>query len=116
MSCKVQLDPVNASTWKADCHRISTSGSPGTINPVYNIPDYGCVGDDSTDNATCFTNASAAVNSYVGPGIPTLYCEMGPGDKAYKSSAGLLLNIPVEVRGGCTIDYSGTGDAIRLEV
>lgn len=28
-SCKVQLDPVNASTWKADCHPISTTGGGG---------------------------------------------------------------------------------------
>lgn len=34
VSCKVNLDPTNASTWKADCHPNATSGGGTTTNAV----------------------------------------------------------------------------------
>lgn len=91
---------------------------PLLINPaIFNIKNYGCVADDVTDNSTCFTNASAAVNAYSGPGIPVLDCTMAAGDIAFKTnSAGLVFNIPARLEGNCTIDagVGVTGPVVQI--
>ncbi|HVX14821.1 MAG TPA: hypothetical protein VHC22_26765 [Pirellulales bacterium] len=42
--------------------------TPGTL-PVYNVLDYGAIGDGTTDNTTAFINAINAIQSSGGPGI-----------------------------------------------
>jgi hypothetical protein len=91
-----------------------TGGLANAVGPVFNITTYGCKADDSTDNAACFASAAAAVNAYSGPGIPTLTCDMGPGDIAYKSTGAIAFTKPATLKGSCTIDYTGSGDVVTL--
>jgi hypothetical protein len=69
-ACKVQPDPVNASTWKADCHQMTTSPSGGTVtsfsagtlSPLFTTS----VATATTTPALTFSLSNAAANTVFG--------------------------------------------------
>lgn len=72
-----------------------TGGSPA----LFDVRNYGWVGDNSTDNCgTPVTTLLAAVNGYTGAGTPQVGIYPHTGDSAYKlASCALVFNIPVAI-------------------
>lgn len=81
---------------------------------TYDLADYGAVADDSVDNCKAVTEFVADVSTYSGNGVVEAKCSMPKAGKAYKTSCGFVFTKPVNFHGGCTIDYSGTGDVVTL--
>lgn len=118
-----QLDPsgnLNLSGNASIGTRVLSQTSDSYVDPLlavkasYSLADYGAIANDSTDNATAVTNFLAAVNSYAGNGVVIATCTTPPSGKAYKTTAGFAFTKPTLFTGGCTIDYSGTGNAVTL--
>lgn len=103
-------------SWNGSAWTPVGDGAGTAIGPSFNVRNYGCIADDVTDNATCFSNLATAVNAYAGSGIAEVTCDMGPGDKAYLTSGPMVFTIPTYVKGGCTIDAAPamTGPVIQL--
>src|SRR6267154_3239591 len=96
-----------------------TNGSfKGVTGNVFDVRDYGWVGDDVTDNCGApVTNFAAAVNAYSGPGTPVALLAPGPNHKAYKlATCNLAFLVPVLVDFlGSTLDCtSSLANCIQL--
>ena len=79
---------------------------------VFNVLDYGAVGDGSTDNATAFAAVATAVNATSSTYPTPVY--FPPGTYLYTS--GLTFTVPVELYGttGSILNYTGTDKAMKL--
>jgi hypothetical protein len=77
----------------------SSSGSGSTQAAVFDVRNYGWIGDNTTDNCgTPVTSLLAAVNGYTGAGTPQVAINAHTGDSGYKlSSCNLAFLIPVAV-------------------
>jgi hypothetical protein len=80
--------------------------------------DFGVDGDGSTDNAVAFSRLSAFVNAIGNAdGSPVVVVfRRGRGKGVYVYSDGLTFSRPVILTGlgGTTLDYTGTGYAVKL--
>ena len=79
---------------------------------VFNVLDYGAVGDGSTDNATAFAAVATAVNATSSTYPTVVYFPPG----TYLYTDGLTFTVPVELQGttGSILNYTGTGKAMKL--
>lgn len=83
---------------------------------VFYATDYGAVADGATDNAAAFTALAAAVNAVPNTdGTPVTVAFPGSDTASrYSYSDGLTFTRPVTLRGTATLDYTGTGYAVKL--
>ena len=83
---------------------------------TYYATDYGAVADGSTDNADAFADLAAAVNAVPNTdGTPvTVAFPASDTGASYVYSDGLTFERPVILQGRATLDYTGTGYAVKL--
>lgn len=89
-SCKINLDPVNASTWKADCHVNSTNlgvtsitaSSPLTGGTITTTGSLGCT--------TCVTSSSSLTSTAIMTGAGSQGSQTPSGSATVDSSGDIL--------------------------
>jgi hypothetical protein len=120
----VNVGILNAQNPSASAYCISyNQGSSGAINTilesrlqqVFNVFDFGAVGDGSNDDSTAFQNAiNAAESSHSPLGGPSGLVYAPPGYK-FKIGSGLTINVPIAFKCLSFIEYSPTtGTAITI--
>ena len=100
--------------------QVLSSTGPGTTyvaqyKPFISAADYGCVGDDSTSNDTCWANLNTLAQASTIPLTIVFGMDRITGSTyKWSNSPSFTKPVTIECVPGVTFDYAGTGNEITF--